>query len=37
VGAQASLDGRPVGQVDGLVSQAQTTYPVAEIKTVLTG
>lgn len=35
--AQASLDGRPVGQVDDLVSQAQTTYPVAELKTVLTG
>ncbi|HEY3118938.1 MAG TPA: hypothetical protein VGK54_19520 [Chloroflexota bacterium] len=35
--AQASLDGRPVGQVDDLVSQAQTTYPVAEIKTILTG
>jgi hypothetical protein len=35
--AQASLDGRPVGQVDDLASQAQTTYPVAEIKTVLTG
>jgi hypothetical protein len=35
--AQASLDGQPVGQVDDLVSQAQTTYPVAEIKTVLTG
>jgi hypothetical protein len=35
--AQASLDGRPIGQVDDLVSQAQTTYPVAEIKTVITG
>jgi hypothetical protein len=35
--AQASLDGQPVGQVDDLVSQAQTTYPVAELKTVLTG
>jgi hypothetical protein len=35
--AQASLDGQPIGQVDDLVSQAQTTYPVAELKTVLTG
>jgi hypothetical protein len=32
--AQASLDGQPVGQVDDLVAQAQTTYPVAELKTV---
>jgi len=35
--AQASLDGQPIGQVDDLVSQAQTTYPVAELKTILTG
>jgi hypothetical protein len=35
--AQAWLDGRPVGQVDGLVSQAQTSYPVAELRTILTG
>jgi hypothetical protein len=35
--AEASLDGRRVGQVDGLTSQAQTTYPVAEVRAVLTG
>jgi hypothetical protein len=35
--AQASLDGRTVGQIDDLVSRAQTTYPVAEIETILTG
>jgi PKD domain-containing protein len=35
--AQAWLDGRRVGQVDGLASQAQTSYPVAELRTVLTG
>jgi hypothetical protein len=35
--AEASLDGRRVGQVDDLVSQAQTTYPVAEVHAVLTG
>jgi hypothetical protein len=34
--AQAFLDGRRVGQVDDLVSQAQTTYPVAEVRTILT-
>jgi len=26
-----------VGEVDDLVSRAQTTYPVAELRTVLTG
>jgi hypothetical protein len=35
--AQAFLAGRRVGQVDQLVSQAQTTYPVAEVRTILTG
>jgi hypothetical protein len=35
--AEAFLDGRRVGQVDELVSAAQTTYPVAEIRTILTG
>jgi hypothetical protein len=35
--AAAFLDGRRVGQVDDLVSRAQTTYPVAEIRTSLTG
>jgi hypothetical protein len=35
--AEAFLDGRRVGEVDDLVSQAQTTYPVAELRTVLTG
>jgi hypothetical protein len=35
--AQAFLAGRRVGQVDQLVSQAQTTYPVAEVHTILTG
>jgi hypothetical protein len=35
--AEAYLDGRRVGQVDDLVSRAQTTYPVAELRTVLTG
>jgi hypothetical protein len=35
--AAAFLDGRRVGQVDDLVSRAQTTYPVAEIRTILTG
>jgi hypothetical protein len=35
--AQAFLAGRRVGQVDQLVSQAQTTYPVAEVHTTLTG
>ena len=35
--AEAFLAGRRVGQVDDLVSQAQTTYPVAEVHTILTG
>jgi hypothetical protein len=35
--AEAFLDGRRVGEVDDLVSTAQTTYPVAELRTVLTG
>jgi hypothetical protein len=35
--AQAFLAGRRVGQVEELVSQAQTTYPVAEVRTILTG
>jgi hypothetical protein len=35
--AEAYLDGRQVGEVDDLVSRAQTTYPVAELRTVLTG
>ena len=35
--AEAYLDGRRVGQVDDLVSRAETTYPVAELRTVLTG
>jgi hypothetical protein len=35
--AEAWLDGTPVGQVDGLASQAAATYPVAELATVLTG
>ena len=35
--AEAYLDGRRVGEVDALVSRAQTTYPVAELRTVLTG
>jgi hypothetical protein len=35
--AEAYLDGRRVGEVDELVSRAQTTYPVAELRTVLTG
>jgi PKD domain-containing protein len=35
--AEAYLDGRRVGEVDDLVSEAQTTYPVAELRTVLTG
>ena len=35
--AEAYLDGRRVGEVDDLVSRAQTTYPVAELRTVLTG
>jgi hypothetical protein len=35
--AAAFLDGRRVGQVDDLVSRARTTYPVAEVRTILTG
>ena len=35
--AEAFLDGRRVGEVDDLVSRAQTTYPVAEPADVLTG
>jgi hypothetical protein len=35
--AEAWLDGRRVGEVNDLVSRAQTTYPVAELRTVLTG
>jgi hypothetical protein len=34
--AEAFLDGRRVGQVDDLVSRARTTYPVAEVRTILT-
>jgi hypothetical protein len=35
--AEAWLDGVRVGEVDDLVSRAETTYPVAELRTVLTG
>jgi hypothetical protein len=35
--AEAYLDGRRVGEVDDLVSRAEMTYPVAELRTVLTG
>jgi hypothetical protein len=35
--AQAFLAGRRVGQVEELVSRAATSYPVAEIRTTLTG
>ena len=35
--AEAYLDGRRVGEVDDLVSRAETTYPVAELRAVLTG
>jgi hypothetical protein len=35
--AQAFVAGRRVGQVEELVSQAATSYPVAEIRTTLTG
>jgi hypothetical protein len=35
--AEAFLDGRRVGQVDDLTSRAQATYPVAEVRAVLTG
>jgi hypothetical protein len=35
--AEAFLDGSRVGEVDDLVSRAATSYPVAELRTVLTG
>jgi hypothetical protein len=35
--AQAFVAGRRVGQVEELASQAATSYPVAEIRTTLTG
>ena len=35
--AEAFLDGRRVGEVDDLVSRAEISYPVAELRTVLTG
>jgi hypothetical protein len=35
--AEAFLDGNRVGEVDDLVSRAATSYPVAELRTVLTG
>ncbi len=35
--AEAFLDGSRVGEVDDLVSRAEMTYPVAELRTVLTG
>jgi hypothetical protein len=35
--AVAFLDGRRVGRLDGLVSRARLSYPVAEIRTVLSG
>ena len=35
--AEAFLDGARVGEVDYLVSQAAMSYPVAELRTVLTG
>jgi len=35
--AEAFLDGRRVGRVDDLVSRALLTYPVAEIRTALSG
>jgi hypothetical protein len=35
--AEAFLDGRRVGQVDDLLSRTGTTYPVAEVRTILTG
>ena len=35
--AEAFLDGSRVGEVDDLVSRAATNYPVAELRTVLTG
>jgi hypothetical protein len=35
--AEAFLDGSRVGEVDDLVSRAAMSYPVAELRTVLTG
>jgi hypothetical protein len=35
--AEAFLDGRRVGEVDDLASRAELSYPVAELRTVLTG
>jgi hypothetical protein len=35
--AEAFLDGRRVGEVDDLASSAEMSYPVAELRTVLTG
>jgi len=35
--AEAFLDGSRVGEVDDLVSRAEMSYPVAELRTVLTG
>jgi hypothetical protein len=35
--AEAFLDGGRVGEVDDLVSRAAMSYPVAELRTVLTG
>jgi hypothetical protein len=35
--AEAFLDGSRVGEVDDLVSRAKMSYPVAELRTVLTG
>jgi hypothetical protein len=35
--AEAFLDGSRVGEVDDLVSRAGMSYPVAELRTVLTG
>jgi hypothetical protein len=35
--AEAFLDGRRVEEVDDLVSRAEMSYPVAELRTVLTG
>jgi hypothetical protein len=35
--AEAFLDGSRVGEVDDLASRAEMSYPVAELRTVLTG
>jgi PKD domain len=35
--AEAFLDGQRVGEVDDLASRSATTYPVAEIRSILTG